>query len=54
MKLSSQIKPISYEKTQQTMGLLKILALGMRQVEEVDIVPANEAIKLARKRREIS
>ena len=44
----------SYEKTQQTMALLKILALGMRQVEEGDIVPANEAIKLARKRREIS
>jgi prevent-host-death family protein len=91
MKLSSQIKPISYlkahaaeivrnlaeqqepmvitqngeakvviqdidtyEKTQQTMALLKILALGLRQVEEGDIVPANEAIKRVRKRREAS
>jgi prevent-host-death family protein len=44
----------SYEKTQQTMALLKILALGMRQVEEGDIVPANEAIKRVRKRREVS
>ena len=44
----------SYEKTQQTMALLKILALGMRQVEEGDIVPANEAIKRVRKRREAS
>ena len=44
----------SYEKTQQTMALLKILALGIRQVEEGDIVPANEAIKRVRKRREAS
>jgi prevent-host-death family protein len=42
----------SYEKTQQTMALLKILALGIRQVEEGDVVPANEAIKRVRKRRE--
>ena len=44
----------SYEKTQQTMALLKILALGIRQVEEGDTVPANEAIKRVRKRREAS
>ena len=44
----------SYEKTQQTMALLKILALGIRQVEQGDIVPANEAIKRVRKRREAS
>jgi len=44
----------SYEKTQQTMALLKILALGIRQVEEGDMVPANEAIKRVRKRRETS
>jgi len=44
----------SYEKTQQTMALLKILALGIRQVEEGDIVPSNEAIKRVRKRREDS
>ena len=44
----------SYEKTQQTMALLKILALGIRQVEEGDVVSANEAIKRVRKRREVS
>ena len=44
----------SYEKTQQTMALLKIWALGIRQVEEGDVVPANEAIKRVRKRREVS
>ena len=44
----------SYEKTQQTMALLKILALGLRQVEKGEIVPANEAIKHVRKRREVS
>ncbi|MGD8492116.1 MAG: type II toxin-antitoxin system Phd/YefM family antitoxin [Desulfobacterales bacterium] len=44
----------SYEKTQQTMALLKILALGIRQVEEGDVVPASEAIKRVRKRREVS
>ena len=41
----------SYEKTQQTMAMLKILALGIRQVEEGDVIPANEAIKRVRKRR---
>jgi prevent-host-death family protein len=44
----------SYEKTQQTMALLKILALGIRQVEEGDMIPANAAIKRVRKRREAS
>jgi len=44
----------SYEKTQQTMALLKILALGIRQVEGGDVVPANEAIKRVRKRRKVS
>jgi prevent-host-death family protein len=41
----------SYEKTQQTMALLKILALGMRQIEVGDVLPADEAIKRVRKRR---
>lgn len=44
----------NYEKTQQTMALLKILALGMNQVENSDVLPANEAIKRVRKRREVS
>ena len=41
----------SYEKTQQTMALLKILALGMRQVEEGDVLPAEEAVQRLRDRR---
>ncbi len=89
MKLSSQIKPISYlkahaaeivrnlgeqreplvitqngeakaviqdiesfEQTQETMALLKILALGNRQIEEGKTQPAAEVIKRLRERRE--
>jgi len=40
----------SYEATQETMALLKILALGSRQVEEGKMVPAAVAIRRARKR----
>ena len=91
MKLSSQIKPISYLKThvseivrqlgehrepliitqngeakaimqdiqsyeqqQETMALLKILALGNRQVEEGKIQIASEAFKSIRQRRKTS
>ncbi len=42
----------SYEQTQETMALLKILALGNRQVEEGKVKPASEAIKSLRARRE--
>lgn len=42
----------SYEQTQQTMALLKVLALGMRQVEEGKVVPAEMVVKRLRKRRE--
>ena len=42
----------SYEKTQQKMALLKILALGMRQVEDGKVLPAKEAIQRVRERRE--
>jgi prevent-host-death family protein len=42
----------SYEQTQQTMALLKILALGMRQVEEGKVLPAENVIKRLRERRE--
>jgi prevent-host-death family protein len=41
----------SYERTQQTMALLKILALGMRQVEEGNVLPAENVIKRLRARR---
>lgn len=40
----------SYEATQETMALLKILALGNRQVEEGKVVPVAQAIRRARKR----
>jgi prevent-host-death family protein len=42
----------SYEQTQQTMAILKVLALGMRQVEEGKVVPAEKMVKRLRKRRE--
>jgi len=35
----------SYEQTQETMALLKILALGNRQIEEGKVEPAAEVIK---------
>lgn len=38
----------SYEETQETMALLRILALGNRQVEEGRITPAATAIKRLR------
>ena len=42
----------SYEQTQQTMALLKILALGMHQIEEGRVLPAEDVIKRLRKQRE--
>ena len=88
MKLSSQIKPISYlkahaaeivrhlgeqreplvitqngeakvvmqdietyEHTQETLALLKILAIGTRQIEEGKVQPAENVIKRLRERR---
>jgi len=38
----------SYEATQETLALLKILALGRRQVEEGKVVTAAEAVRRAR------
>jgi prevent-host-death family protein len=40
----------SYEETQETLALLKILALGTRQIEEGKTMPAREAIGRARTR----
>lgn len=40
----------SFEETQETMALLKILALGNRQIEEGKVVPAAEVIKRLRKK----
>ena len=39
----------SYEQTQETMALLKILALGNRQIEEGKVVLARDAIKRLRR-----
>lgn len=38
----------SYEETQETMALLKILALGNRQIEQGRVVRAREAIRRLR------
>jgi prevent-host-death family protein len=40
----------TYEQTQETLALLKILALGNRQIEEGRVVPASQAIKELRDR----
>ena len=42
----------SYEQTQEAMALLKILALGSRQIEEDKVQPAADVIKRLRNRRE--
>ena len=42
----------SYEQTRETLALLKILALGNKQIEEGKVVPADQAIHRIRKRRE--
>ena len=39
----------TYEQMQETMAVLKILALGKRQIQEGKIVPAKIAIKRLRK-----
>ena len=41
----------SYEQTQETLALLKILALGTRQIEEGKVQPAEQVIKRLRERR---
>ena len=38
----------TYEQTQETLALLKILALGNRQIEEGKVVPAAQAVRRAR------
>ena len=42
----------SYEQTQQTIALLKILSLGVRQIEESKVLPAEDVIRRLRERRE--
>ena len=43
----------SYEQTQETMALLKILALGMRQIEDGKVLPAEDVIRRLRERQEV-
>ncbi len=40
----------SYEQTQETLALLKILALGDRQITEGKVKPAKDVIKSLRKK----
>lgn len=42
----------SYEQTQETLALLKILALGNRQIEHGKVVSAGEVISKLRRKRE--
>ena len=42
----------SYEKTQETLTLLKILALGNHQIQKGEFQPAADVIERLRKRRE--
>lgn len=42
----------SYEQTQETLALLKILALGTRQIEGGKVQPVGDVIKRIRERRE--
>ena len=40
----------SYEQTQETMALLKMLALGTRQIEEGKVQPAGDVLRRIRDR----
>jgi len=42
---------VSFERTQETMALLKILALGNRQIEEGKVIPAEDAIRRLREKK---
>lgn len=41
----------SYEQTQETLALLKILALGQREVEQDDVKPVSDVINRLRAKR---
>ena len=43
----------SFEQTQETMALLKILALGSRQIEAGQVQPAAEVISRLRERQRV-
>jgi prevent-host-death family protein len=41
----------SYEETQETLALLKLLALGNREIEEGKVAPVDEVVQRLRARR---
>ena len=41
----------SYEETRETMALLKLLALGNRQIEEGKVAPAADAVRRLREKK---
>jgi prevent-host-death family protein len=41
---------VSYEETQETLALLKILALGNREIEEGQVAPVAEVVERLRAR----
>ena len=50
MKRSSQRKPIRNEQTQETQPLLKILALGDRQIAAGEVQPTTDVVAQLRER----
>jgi len=40
----------AYEETQETLALLKLLAMGEKEVEEGKVYPLDEAVKSVRRR----
>lgn len=42
----------SYEQTQETIALLKILSLGAKQIEEGKVLPAEDVLKSIRMKKE--
>ena len=50
MKRSSQRKPIRNEQTQETLPLLKILALGDRQIAAGEVQPTTDVVAQLRER----
>lgn len=42
---------VSYEETQETLALLKILALGNRDIEQGKLTPVDEVVQRLRTRR---
>ena len=50
MQPTDPIRPISDRQTKETLALLKILALGERQIASGEVQPAGEVVARLRKR----